>query len=244
MARKHEYDQHFLRSPRLVAELIGHSSIRRRDVVYDFGSGSGVISSVLARRAHRVVAVEHEAEALANLRRNLGSLQQVTIVDGDMLDVILPDESYKVFSNPPFSLSSPLLHRLVEADNRPRAIYLILQKQFALKLVPSNRHFTSALGITVASRYDARIRRPLKRTDFTPPPAVDTILLELKLRETPLVDDAHYLRFCKFVERGFRDAAFFAKLPRQEREISPERKPSELTPEQWVELYRAHHLPI
>lgn len=51
MKRLHTYaQQHFLRSPRLVAELIGHSNIRKNDTVYDLGAGSGVIASVLARR--------------------------------------------------------------------------------------------------------------------------------------------------------------------------------------------------
>ena len=44
------HGQHFLRSSRLIGELVGHSNIRRRDTVIDIGAGSGAISAVLARR--------------------------------------------------------------------------------------------------------------------------------------------------------------------------------------------------
>lgn len=66
MSRNHVYAQHFLRNPRVVAELVGHSNIRKNDTVYDLGAGSGVITSVLARRAKNIIAVEIERAALQN----------------------------------------------------------------------------------------------------------------------------------------------------------------------------------
>src|SRR4051812_28038866 len=53
MPRLHTYSQHFLRSPRIVAELIGHSNVRKNDIVYDLGAGSGVIASVLANKCKK-----------------------------------------------------------------------------------------------------------------------------------------------------------------------------------------------
>ena len=236
MARDHRYDQHFLRSPRLVAELIGHSSIRKNDLVYDLGAGSGVITSVLARRCQAVVAVEFEPHALELLRRNTAELANVTVVRGDIRDVRLPETPYKVFANIPFSLSSSVVRRLTEADNPPRAIYLIVQRQFARKLT-MGEHFTSQLGAQIVPLYTARVRRPLRKTDFTPPPAVDTSLLELKLRETPLLPLDELPGYREFVARCFAEQKFYARQPRERAEISSERKPSELTAEQWVRLY-------
>ncbi|HTK39778.1 MAG TPA: rRNA adenine dimethyltransferase family protein [Patescibacteria group bacterium] len=240
MIRKHEYDQHFLRSPRLVAELIGHSNIRKNDTVYDFGAGSGVISSVLAHRARRVVAVENEPATFQALTKNMAAHENVHCIRADALTVSLPNDSYKVFANPPFSIISDLVRRLMEAPQPPKSIYLIAQKQFARKIVPSDAHFTSALGIEIAPLYAARIRKPLRKTDFTPPPAVDTVLLELRLRDAPLIESRDLPRYRSFVRECFASSRTFNALDRSAVGISPERKPSELTVAQWISLFTAH----
>ena len=180
--RKYQLSQHFLRSPKLAGFLIGHSNIKKRDVVIDIGAGSGVITSALARRCKRVIAVEPDAETAALLRKNTKRCDNVVIVEKDFLEMELPDGPYKIFANPPFHLSSAILHKLDEAKNPPDAIYLILQKQFALKLLNNDRHYTSQLGKQLYIQYAPRIRLPLRSNYFTPPPAVPTVLLELKKR--------------------------------------------------------------
>ena len=102
------------------------------------------------------------------------------MVEQDFLEFQLPAEPYKVFANPPFHLSSAIVHKLLEADNPPESFYLILQKQFALKLLNTDRHYTSQLGLALIQKYQTKIRYPLRPTDFTPPPAVPTVLFEAK----------------------------------------------------------------
>ncbi|MBR6134144.1 rRNA adenine N(6)-methyltransferase family protein [Candidatus Saccharibacteria bacterium] len=181
--RKYQLSQHFLRSPKLAGFLIGHSNIKKRDIVIDIGAGSGVITTALAKRCSRVIAVEPDAETAALLRNNVEQFENVEIIQWDFLEMELPNGPYKIFANPPFHLSSAILHKLDEAPNPPEAIYLILQKQFALKLLNNDRHYTSQLGKQLFVHYAPRIRLPLKPHYFTPPPAVPTVLLELKRRQ-------------------------------------------------------------
>ncbi|MCR5572412.1 MAG: methyltransferase [Candidatus Saccharibacteria bacterium] len=181
--RKYQLSQHFLRSPKLAGFLIGHSNIKKRDIVIDIGAGSGVISAALAKRCRQVIAVEPDHETAELLRKNVGKLENIQIIEQDFLEMELPEGPYKIFANPPFHLSSAILHKLDEAKNSPEAIYLILQKQFALKLLNSDRHYTSQLGKQLFVHYAPRIRLPMKPHYFTPPPAVPTVLLELKRRD-------------------------------------------------------------
>ena len=182
MPRKDELSQHFLRNPRIALFLIGHSNIKKRDLVLDIGAGSGVITSALAKRCKKVIAIEKDHETAEKLRRNLRSreIENVEVVEADFLDFELPSEPYKVFANPPFHLSSKIVHKLLEAKNQPESFYLILQKQFALKLLNTDRHYTSQLGQALIQEYQTKIRYPLRSTDFTPPPAVPTVLFEAK----------------------------------------------------------------
>ena len=180
--RKHRLSQHFLKSPRLALTLIGHSDIKKRDTVIDIGAGSGVITFALARRCKQVIAIESDKETAKKLNANLEKhhIDNVIVVESDFLKCELPREKYKVFANPPFHLSSAIVHKLLEADNPPESFYLILQKQFALKLLNTDRHYTSQLGRALISKYQTKIRYPMKPTDFTPPPAVPTVLFEAK----------------------------------------------------------------
>lgn len=237
MPRLHTHSQHFLRSPRLVAELIGHSNIRKNDIVYDLGAGSGVIASVLANKCKKVIAIENEPEALKKLRYNLGNILNVDIVEQDILRLRIPEGRYKIFSNIPFSESAAIVRKFTEAGNPPIATYLIVQKQFARKLVPSDQHFTAQLGAQIGPMFTARIRKPLRKTDFTPPPGVDTVLLEIKLREEPLLATSDTLAYREFVERCFAQQKFFAATNRAKAGITPEKLPSQLSIEQWVKLF-------
>ena len=180
--RKYLLSQHFLKSPRFVLTLIGHSNIKKRDLVLDIGAGSGVITFALSKRAHEVWAIEPDRETAEKLRKNLTKFEidNVKVFEEDFLDLELPNEPYKVFSNPPFHLSSKIVHKLLESKNSPESFYLILQKQFALKLLNTDRHYTSQLDEELIKKYNTKIKYPLKPTDFTPPPAVPTVLFEAK----------------------------------------------------------------
>ncbi len=195
-SRNHLLSQHFLKSPRLALKLIGHSNLKKHDLVLDIGAGSGVITVALAKRVREVWAIEPDPTTAEKLRQNLHKYQikNVQVIEQDFRKITLPTEPYKVFANPPFHLSAEILYKLLDLDNRdgkiilksttdhlkPSAIYLILQKQLALKLIPTDRHYTSQLGHQIMQNYNTRIRLPLRPTDFTPPPAVSTVFYEAK----------------------------------------------------------------
>lgn len=237
MKRQHTYAQHFLRRPQLVHELVGHSDIKKRDLVLDLGAGSGVISSVLTKRAGQVWAVEYEPATLRKLRTNMARFSNVTVVRDDIMRFPLPTEPYKVFANIPFHLSSPLVARLTHAANPPQSLYLIVQRQFARKLLPDHAGFSSQLGMTLGPWWQARIRRPLQKTDFWPHPAVETVLLELKPRPTPLVPPSERDTYEQFIKRCFTDPAYFHQITKRQE------KPSTLTVAEWIESYQDSKLP-
>ena len=227
------HGQHFLRGSSFIAELVGHSTIRKNDTVLDIGAGSGAITSVLARRCKNVIAYEPEPQAAKKLVENMRRYTNVEVRQEDFLRATLPSEPYKVFSNIPFHLSSKIVRKLVTADCPPKAIYLIVQKQFAQKLLIEGAHFHGALGMAIAPWWVARIRRPLRKTDFTPPPAVDTVLLELKPRETPLVPRDAMGPYMAKLEQCYAEPRVYAKIGGPKT-----KKPSELTIDEWITLLR------
>ena len=237
MKRLAHYSQYFLRSPGLIKALVGHTTITNKDIVYDIGAGSGVISSVLAGRAKSVIAVEFEPRMATKLRANMQQYPNVTVHQGDFLKMPLPKGRYKIFANIPFHLSSPIVRRLAEADNPPTATYLIVQKQFANKLLPDFAGFTGQLGMMVGPIFAVKIRKRLQRTDFWPHPNVDTVMVELMLRPEPLIAPERMPAYRQFIEGCFSDPKIFTKMPRERAAIALDMRPSQMKLDQWVKLF-------
>lgn len=239
MKRLHTHSQHFLRNPRFVRELIGHTSIKSTDIVYDIGAGSGVIASALASRCKQVIAIEVESKTAAILQKNMAQYSNVTVHEGDFLAMPLPSTPYKIFANIPFHLSSPILHKITSNKNSPKDTYLIVQKQFANKLLPEHKGFSSQLGMLLGPRFAIRVRKRLKRTDFWPHPNVDTVLLEIKLRDQPLLEPSQMASYQKFIEKHFTVPVAFSKLPLTSIAKEQGVKPSSLTLSEWLTLFQA-----
>ncbi len=239
MKRLANYSQYFLRNPALIKELIGHSNIKPSDTVYDIGAGSGTISSVLAGRCKSVIAIELEPRIATKLRENMADYPNVIVREGDFLTMPLPSTPYKIFSNIPFHLSSPIIHKITEAANPPAATYLIVQKQFANKLLPNSDRFTGQLGMLIGPEFAVRIRKPLKRTDYWPHPNVDTVLIEILHRPEPLIERSRMPAYRKFIIGCFSDPKIFAKAPRSVINLPADIKPSQMKLAQWVALFTA-----
>ena len=84
------HSQNTLTSGALVDRLLEASTIQPGDLVYDLGSGSGVISARLASRQCEVIAVELDSTLADRLRNRFAETPNVTVRECDALDVPLP----------------------------------------------------------------------------------------------------------------------------------------------------------
>lgn len=240
MKRLASYSQNFLRSPKLVEALIARSTLTKEDIVYDLGAGSGVISSVLAKRVKKVVAIEYEPETAKKLIHNMKEYSNVTVKIGDVMQLNLPTTPYKIFANIPFHLSSPIIQRFINSPMSPEAAYLIVQKQFGRKLIATDTtHFTGQLGMLVGAEYKVKIIRNLRKTDFWPHPAVDTVCIEMIKRAQPLVPKNRLSAYAQFTIECFSDPKKLAKMPLHSIGQQPGASPSRLSLDQWVLLFNS-----
>lgn len=240
MKRLASYSQHFIRNPRLIKELVGHSNLKKTDLVYDLGAGSGVITSILASRCKQVVAIESEPKTAQKLRENMTRYTNVTVHRADIMDTSFPRTPYKIFANIPFHLSSPIIHKITESPHSPLAAYLIVQKQFAYKLLPNSDRFTGQLGMMIGPEFAVRIRKRLQKTDYWPHPNVDTVFIEIIKREKPLVDPALLRQYKKFVVDCFSTPKIFQKTPYIHIGLPADIKPSQMKLDDWVHLFEAY----
>ena len=217
--------------------LVGHSNIRKRDFTLDIGAGSGVFAYALSKKSAQVLAIEFDRETFKKLQNNTKNLKNVEVLCADFLRFNLSKlpKNYKVCANIPFHLSSPIIQNLTNAQNSPPPPYLILQKQFARKLIVSDKNFTSALGVKIFPFFESKIKKPLQKSDFTPPPAVETVFFEMKRRETPLISKEEQPIFNDFIEKMFAVPDFYKKNCQPKFKT---KKPSELKGEEWLEIWK------
>jgi len=243
MKRLADYSQNFLRSPKLVESLIGQSNLKKEDIVYDIGAGSGVISSELAKKVKQVVAIEFEPGAAKILIGNMKDLPNVSVKIGDVMKMNFPTTPYKIFANIPFHLSSPIVQRFINSPMSPEAAYLIVQKQFGRKLIATDTtHFTGQLGMLLGAEYRVKIIKSLRKTDFWPHPAVDTVCIEMIKRPQPLVLKNRLSAYTQYTIECFSDPRKLAKLPLEVIGQTAGVSPSRLSLDQWVILFNSQKI--
>lgn len=198
------FTQNFLRDPKLVSGLVKQADIQPNDTVLEIGPGKGIITDALAKAVGiggLVIAVELDAALATRLVDIFGPLPQVRIVAGDILTLKNANfpRSYKVFANIPFNITSPLLEYLFDAQTGPEAAHLILQID---ALVSTNEHalnLETFKSLMIKPLYDISIEHHLKRSDFSPQPAVETALFGFIKRPMPLINPADYYFYKDFL---------------------------------------------
>ena len=200
--------QHFL-GRRTAAEIVCSARVGAGDLVVEIGAGRGVLTSEIARRARRVVAVELDPVLSRRLARRFEADANVHILSGDALRVPFPREAFRAIGNVPFGITSALLRRLLAEPSMFRAD-LVVQEQVARELSSTRPRSLLALSASPWWRFERGIRLPAHL--FHPRPSVDASVLVLTRRPAPLVPARDRVPYLEVVRVAFRDAG--APLPR------------------------------
>jgi 23S rRNA (adenine-N6)-dimethyltransferase len=106
--------------------LVAEAGIQPGQFVLDLGAGDGALTRPLVAAGARVMAVELHAGRADALRKDL---PDVKVLSCSLEDLRLPGRSFSVVANPPFSLASNLVRRLL--DSRLRQADLVVPVQVA-----------------------------------------------------------------------------------------------------------------
>jgi 23S rRNA (adenine-N6)-dimethyltransferase len=182
------FSQNFLHSPRLVERLVAIAAIGPHDTVLEIGPGKGIITAALAKSGCRVVAIEKDPRLAAQLRTRYTTNPRVQIHCADALHSPLPRGPYKVVASIPFAHTTEIVTRLTSAANAPDDSYLVLQREAAARFIGHPRG--TLFAALLQPWFDLTLIHRFQRTDFAPPPAVEAVLLRMRKRGPPLLDDA------------------------------------------------------
>ncbi len=169
--------QNFLANKHVASRVVSAAELTRTDTVLEPGAGYGTLTHLLEEQAGRVLAVEKDRRLVSHLRNEFENSPTVSVIEGDVLRIPLP-EFNKVVGTPPYVLSSKLV--LFLAKSKFELASLVLQKEFGERLLAqAGTAEYGRLSIT-AQRY-LRIWpiMNIPATAFRPRPKVDSILLRI-----------------------------------------------------------------
>ncbi len=208
-SRRHALGQHFLVNRSVLRKIVDIVSPSRTDAVIEIGAGHGNLTMALAERAGTVVAIEKDARLLPALREAVP--QNVRIVHADVLRVdfaaILRDlgiSTARVAGNLPYSISTPLLARVLDSRDIFTDGAFLLQKEVAERVTagPGSKRY-APLSILIQNEFETRIELTVSPGSFSPPPKVYSALLSLRTRASSLDPDAGTEIFRAFLRTCF-----------------------------------------
>lgn len=182
-SRRRRLGQYFLEPGRTAGRIVDAAGITTRDTVLEVGTGRGVLTAPLCRRAARVVSVEYDEQLYLDAARSMGHIENLTILHGDGFGL---DAEFDVFvSNLPYYKSRAAIEWLAARDFS-RAV-LMVQSEFADKLSAAPR---SRRAVAVLAGYAFEISEVCRvgRGEFDRPPNVDSTVLRLVKRNTVPAD--------------------------------------------------------
>jgi 16S rRNA (adenine1518-N6/adenine1519-N6)-dimethyltransferase len=191
--------QHFLSSEDAAMRIVDALGEMAQSTVLEIGPGRGILTSPLANRARRLIAVELDRVLAAQLRLKFGMARNVEIIEGDILKIDfdslfgpkpglgrpgieLKTEPVKVVGNLPYYITSDILLRLFDYAKYFESIVIMVQREVADRIAaePGGRDY--GLLSATAQLY-ARVENlfTLPPGAFSPPPKVHSSVLRLTL---------------------------------------------------------------
>ncbi|GAB4373900.1 MAG: 16S rRNA (adenine(1518)-N(6)/adenine(1519)-N(6)) -dimethyltransferase RsmA [Deltaproteobacteria bacterium] len=173
----------------------------------EIGAGLGALTSLLAERGEETVAVEAD-RTLARFLRERYAGSSVDVLEADVLSVEEAEwrrrfpQGGTAVGNLPYSISSPIVLRLMELrEIFPRAV-LMLQEEMAERLCapPGGKEY-GILSVYLSVLSASRIEFPVRRSCFFPVPEVDSAVLSVRFR--PGVDGKTFRCLQRVVRAGF-----------------------------------------
>jgi 16S rRNA (adenine1518-N6/adenine1519-N6)-dimethyltransferase len=217
-ARKPKLGQHFLVDHSAAGKIVEALGDVSQGTVLEIGPGRGIITSLLAPRTRRVIAIELDRVLAAQLRMKFALRPNVEIIEGDILaidfstlfgpkpgstrpGIDFKPEPVRVVGNLPYYITSDILLRLFAHLQYFETIVIMLQREVAERLAaaPGSRDY-GLLSATAQlyARVDSLFTLPPGA--FSPPPKVHSTVVRLTLApriESLRVAEKGFINFLK-----------------------------------------------
>ena len=200
--------QHFLGNRGILQRIVAVIDPQPEDIIIEIGAGKGALTFRLAEKKAHVIAIEKDLALVPQLERQ--GLSNLTVIAADALKVdfagLLGGKTAKIVGNLPYSISSPLLFKVLEEKKSVSSCVFLIQREVAHRVCasPGTKKY-APLSILFQNDFDVHLHFRIPASYFSPPPKVESALISLKKKPKPLSPVPHQPGFVKFLKGAFQN---------------------------------------
>ena len=248
--------QNFLHDGNQLRRIVDAAELSKTDKVLEIGPGLGPLTELLIAQAGEVLAIEKDRRLVEQLQRGFAGIKHFTLLHDDALEWLRREprdwRGWKLVANLPYSVASPILVQLAQAQHPPQRLVATLQLEVGRRLVASaGDDDYGVLSLLMQMRYEPQGHFKIPADCFFPVPDVDSACVALSRREPPLLPVALNSLFDRLVKLSFSQRRkMMLKLLKQnwpaaqlesafaQLGLSPQIRAEKVTLQQFAELTR------
>ena len=174
MIKRKLLGQHFLNSKSIAEFIVKEARISKNDVVFEIGTGLGILIPLLCKNAQKVISVDADENLIKKAKSTFTRFDNLVLKSGDGFK---KKDVFSIFvSNLPYSRSKDAIEWLSKTPFSHGVI--MVQKEFAEKLFATSKN-RRAISIIATHALNIQKISDVGKNNFSPPPKIDSVILKI-----------------------------------------------------------------
>lgn len=221
-----KFSQNFLNDPSIISNVVDLVDVQQGEAIFEVGPGAGALTREMQKRGANVIALEKDHRLVERYGWIEGDILFYDL--DDLSRLTFSDSPCKLVSSVPYAISTPFIERLLPRRDLFTSLTLILQKEFVERMLGKPM---SPLTHFCQFYAEAKFGFLIPKKYFSPPPKVDSAVIQLIPKKPPEVDPK---RFFKLVEKAFQQkrktiGKTVGKEPVEKVGLDPNLRPEQLS---------------
>lgn len=206
-----KWGQNFLIHTESADKIVRFAKVEKGDAILEIGPGLGQLTESLVRTGASVIGIEKDRRLVAILRSLWEDQTEINLIHDDALRTDYKEllqgitAPLKAVGNLPYSISTPILEKLLELSGQLEDMVFLLQEEVVDRLaakVGTKSYGRLAIWVQTLCEIERGPRIP--RGSFHPVPDVESRLIRLTPRKSPRVPKEDLESFLKTVALVFQ----------------------------------------
>ena len=187
MIKRKRLGQHFLTSNTIAKSIVSEAKISKNDVVFELGTGLGILTPLLCENAKKVISIDTDKELYEKAKSHFSNIDNLSIEFGDGFK---RQDVFSIFvSNLPYSKSKEAIEWLAITPFSHGVI--MVQKEFAEKLLAKSAKCRRSISIIANYAFEIEKLLDVGQKNFSPPPNVESVVLKITKKQSVEKDLIH-----------------------------------------------------
>ena len=173
-------EQHIIVDESAISKIVNAASLTEHDGVLEIGGGPGNLTKAIAAHEGQVYAIEKDPGYVLELKKIFSGNHKVMVIEGNALDVKLPQFN-KIVSNPPYKILQPFFLRLLH-ERRYNFECCVTVAPYGFSKLALAKPGSLDFGVMSAffyAFYNVEVIAELKKNAFKPEPRVTSSILKI-----------------------------------------------------------------